>query len=279
MAYSSSPSSWKHKPFLKKKPLISQNSQVTILGCGTSTGAPLLTCRCETCLSKNPRNHRLRASIVIQAGRKVFLIDTSPDLRSQALHNKLHWIDAVLYTHPHADHLHGIDELRTYNFLMGRSIPVYANEWTLKEVKKKFGYIFQNTQEGGGKPHLSLHCIEKPTAIGGVKVIPLPVIHGKWEVLGYRIKDIAYITDCSYVPDATLKLLRKLDVLVLDCLRYTNHPTHLNVDQALELAKKIGARRTYFTHMGHEIEYQRFAKSLPRGMFPAYDGLVIKGKG
>ena len=182
----------------------------------------------------------------------------------------------MLYTHPHADHLHGIDELRTFNFLMGKTLPVYGNSWTLKEIRSKFGYIFEKTQEGGGKPHLSLYLLNKPLNIQGVRVTPLHLIHGNLRVLGYRIKDIAYITDCSYVPESTFRSLRNLDVLVLDCLRFHKHSTHLNVEEALLLAKRIGAKRTYFTHMGHEIEYRSFAKSLPKGMYPAYDGLVIQ---
>jgi phosphoribosyl 1,2-cyclic phosphate phosphodiesterase len=214
----------------------------------------------------------------MRSAGKTFLIDTSPDLRQQAMSNKIFWLDAVLYTHPHADHMHGVDELRTFNFLMGRPIPIYGNDWSLSELKEKFSYIFKYTQEGGGKPKLDLHQIKGVTNISGVQVTPLPLVHGTMPVLGFRINDMAYITDCSTIPDKTLRLMRDLDVLVLDCLRPNAHPTHLCIDEALELAHRIRARRTYFTHMGHEIEYERFAKSLPKGMYPAHDGLVIKSR-
>jgi phosphoribosyl 1,2-cyclic phosphate phosphodiesterase len=190
--------------------------------------------------------------------------------------NGLLWIDAVLYTHPHADHIHGIDELRTFNYLMARSIPCYGNDWTLDVLQNRFDYIFKKTQIGGGKPLLDLHKMDGPRSIKGVRVQPLELIHGQLPVLGYRINDVAYITDCSYIPDRTFRYLRNLSALVLDCLQKGEHSTHLNVDGSLALARKIGAKRTYFTHMGHELEYKEFARSLPRGMYPAYDGLVIK---
>lgn len=255
-----------------------KGTKLTILGCGTSAGVPLLACICSVCRSSDKRNRRTRASVVIQAGSKVFLIDTSPDLRKQALNSKLFWVDAVLYTHPHADHIHGVDDLRTYNYLMARPLPCYGNDWSIDVLKTRFDYIFKATQIGGGKPMLELHVIKKPTQIAGVRVTPLELVHGRMPVLGYRINDIAYITDCSYIPDRTFRYLKDLNVLVLDCLRPSAHSTHLNVESALELASKIGARRTYFTHMGHELEYKKFARSLPRNMFPAYDGLVINDR-
>ncbi len=270
---------WKWPPKFKEKPLIPPGDRVIILGCGTSAGSPILGCTCPTCSSSDPRNNRGRASVAIQSKGRCFLVDTSPDLRQQALANKLNWVDAVLFTHPHADHLHGIDEMRTYNYLTGRVIPAYGNEWTLREIIDRFGYIFEEGYEGGGKPRLDLHLMQRPRAIVGVKVIPLPVDHGSMPVLGYRIKDIAYITDCSSVPDRTFRSLKNLDVLVLDCLRPGKHTTHLSVDEAIILAHKIKAKRTYFTHMGHEIEYNDFAKSLPATMQPAYDGLVIECTG
>jgi phosphoribosyl 1,2-cyclic phosphate phosphodiesterase len=270
------PNFWPKKPTVPKPRRIS-GTRLTVLGCGTSAGVPLLGCRCGVCRSSDPRNRRTRASVAIQTGDKVFLIDTSPDLREQALQNKLFWIDAVLFTHPHADHIHGVDDLRNYNYLMAKSLPCYGNSWSLDVLQNRFDYIFKETQVGGGKPMLGLNLIEKRTRIAGVPVQPLELVHGKMPVLGYRINDIAYITDCSYIPDRTFSYLKNLDVLVLDCLRPQAHATHLNVEKALALAESIGARRTYFTHMGHEIEYRKFAKSLPRNMYPAHDGLVING--
>lgn len=207
----------------------------------------------------------------------MFLIDTSPDLRQQAQRNKLFWVDAVLFTHPHADHLHGIDDLRSYNYLMARPITCYGNAWSLDVLQNRFDYIFKKTQLGGGKPMLRLQLLKKAIKIEGVRIVPLDLIHGQMPVLGYRINDIAYITDCSYIPDRTFKYLKQLNVLVLDCLRYSSHTTHLSVESALAIAKRIGAKKTYFTHMGHELEYNKFKRSLPKNMYPAYDGLVIKG--
>jgi phosphoribosyl 1,2-cyclic phosphate phosphodiesterase len=270
-----------YEPLLSKLPKVSppkpiRGTKLTVLGCGTSSGVPHLACRCGTCRSKDPRNNRTRASVVIQAGSKTFLIDTSPDLRAQALANKLFWIDAVLFTHPHADHIHGVDELRSFNFVMAKKIPCYGNQWTVDDIRTKFAYIFTKTQLGGGKPLLDVYLLEKAKKIAGVRVQPLPLIHGRLPVNGYRINDVAYITDCSYIPDRTFRFLKNLKVLVLDCLRPRTHSTHLNVETSLALAKKIGAERTYFTHMGHELEYREFSSSLPKNMHPAYDGLVIK---
>lgn len=268
---------WKPK-VLRPKPVT--GSKITILGCGTSSGVPLLACKCRTCTSKDPRNKRLRASVCVQVKDKVFLIDTSPDLHHQAMANKVFWVDAVLFTHPHADHMHGADDLRSFNFLMAKTIPCYGNSWSMSELKTKFSYIFKSTQIGGGKPLLELHVIKKDQAfkVQDIKIQPLELIHGKLPVLGYRINDIAYITDCSYIPDHTFKHLKNLEVLVLDCLRPAKHSTHLNIEESFLMAKKINAKRTYFTHMGHEIEYSTFAKQLPPRMKPAYDGLVIRLK-
>ncbi len=215
--------------------------------------------------------------MVVQSGDKVFLIDTSPDLRAQALRERLHWVDAVLFTHPHADHIHGVDDLRNFNYLMARSIPCYGNKWSLDTLRNRFDYIFKETQQGGGKPMLALLPIKKRIKIKGVAVQPLELVHGRLPVLGFRINDIAYITDCSYIPDRTFRYLKGLKVLVLDCLRPDPHSTHLNIESALALASKIGAKKTYFTHMGHEIEYKKFARSLPPNMYPAYDGLTVTG--
>ncbi len=259
-----------------KPPKPIKGTQLTILGCGSSTGSPVLTCKCETCSSRDPRNNRLRASVKFQVKDKVFIVDTSPDLRQQAMREKIYWIDAVLYTHPHADHVHGIDELRSFNFLMRRAIPCYGNKWSIDTIRTKFDYIFKYSQEGGGTPAIDLHLIDKPMKIAGVKVTPIPVTHGKATVLGYRINDIAYITDCSYIPEPTFKVLKNLDILVLDCLRPSRHPTHINIEEALALVKKIGAKKTYLTHMSHDIEYREFARSLPKNVYPAHDGLTVR---
>lgn len=247
----------------------------TVLGCGTSVGVPALGCNCSTCQSKNPKNNRLRASIALQYGDTVFLIDTTPDLRQQSLRENLYWIDAVLYTHPHADHLHGIDDLRTFNFLKQGDIDCFGNKWTTDTILNRYEYIFKVSQEGGGKPKLNVHTVTKSFFYRGLKIQPLEVIHGSMPVLGYRIGSFAYITDCSHIPEKTIRKMQNLDVLILDCLRYTPHSTHLTVEQALAYAARIKAKTTYLTHMGHELDYVRFKKTLPKHVYPAYDGLKI----
>lgn len=256
------------------------NMRLTILGCGTSTGVPLLHCKCAVCRSKNPKNKRLRASAWIQVRKKSFLIDTSTDLRQQSLRAKIPRIDAVLYTHPHADHVHGIDELRSFNFIQKAQIPIYGNDWTCQELSAKFGYIFKPKQvEGGGIPQLVMHQfnpMEPEIEILGEKVVPLPLQHGSKESVGYRIDSVAYVTDCSYITPMSMERLQDLSVLVLDCLRHEPHATHYTLAQALETVKALKPKRTFLTHLGHEFDYAKGRKVLPKGVSFAYDGLVIK---
>lgn len=265
-------------------------SVLTILGCGTSVGVPMIGMQ-NLPMLKNPKNFRLRASALVEPfgrGGPAILIDTSPDLREQGLRyfpRKHPRLDAILLTHTHADHLHGLDDIRPFNFFQKAPIPLYAEQQALDEVRLKFSYIFHPLQEGGGLPRLSLHPVEnKPFLLSGCadtllksyEVIPLFVEHGRLSVLGFRLGKIAYLTDCSYIPDATIALMQGLEVLVLDCLRPKPHSTHLHVELAIEYARRIGARKTVFTHMGYEIEYEAFRKSLPRGMMPAHDGLQVR---
>ena len=253
---------------------------LTILGCGTSTGVPLIQCRCEVCLSPDPKDKRLRASVWIQVRGKSILIDTSTDLRQQALREQIPRIDAVLITHPHADHVHGIDELRSFNFIQKSDIPLYGNVWTCEELKSKFAYIFDPnpTIEGGGIPRLNLHLFQAQSPyleILGEKIIPISVNHGSKECVGYRLGPVAYVTDCSTIPEPSLERLKDLSVLVLDCLRLTPHNTHFNLEQALDTVSKLKPKKTFLTHLGHEFEYAKWTKRLPEGVFLAYDGLRI----
>lgn len=254
--------------------------RVTILGCGTSTGVPLIGCRCGVCRSKNPKNKRLRASVWIEVRGKSFLIDTSPDFRQQALRAGIQRIDAVLYTHPHADHLHGIDDLRSYNFIQSAVIPAYANTWTCDEIRKKFSYIFRSIPaEGGGKPSIDLHCIEAsdpPIEIQGIPVLPLSLAHGSKETLAYRIDSVAYVVDCSYISPPTLKRLEGLSLLILDCLRLDPHDTHFHLEKSLQIIETVKPKRAILTHLGHDFDYPRWKKKLPRGVSLAYDGLKIE---
>lgn len=252
---------------------------ITVLGCGTSTGVPLIGCACSTCKSRDKKDKRLRASIWVNWDGVSLLVDTSSDFRQQALTHKIQHIDAVLYTHPHADHVSGIDELRCYNFLQKSNIPVYSNEWTCTELPKRFPYIFEKDYvvEGGGIPQLELNLVTGPFEVKGKQIIPLPVRHGSQMALGFRFGKSAYITDCSVIPPATLDLLSGLDTLILDCVRERPHPTHFNVDQALETVKFLKPRRTFLTHLGHDFKYSAWTKKLPKGVRLAHDGLRVSG--
>ncbi len=260
-----------------------EKTTITILGSGTSSGVPLLQCKCRVCRSKNPKNHRLRASAWVQFRGKSFLIDTSTDLRQQALQAKIPRLDAVLYTHPHADHAHGIDELRSFNFVQRESIPVYGNEWTRTELIQKFSYIFKPPHhiEGGGIPLLTLHPVDtaaESLAVAGTRVVPISLQHGSKECVAYRFDRIAYVTDCSYIPPSSLERLKGLDVLVLDCLRFEPHGTHFNLDQALAVIEQVKPKRAFLTHLSHDFDYATFKLpgKLPKGVALAYDGLKVR---
>ncbi len=273
---------WESKSRVETTPTL-----LTVLGCGTSTGVPLIGCDCSVCRSKNPRNQRLRASAWVRTRGKSFLIDTSTDLRLQALRHKIRRVDAVLYTHPHSDHVLGIDEMRSYNYLQRSEISVYGNDWTCAELPTRFDYVFTPPKkiEGGGVPQLvmnrvdaSRYSVEKPLLIEGVPVVPIALQHGSKEVLAYRIDSIAYVTDTSYIPARSLEQLRGLSVLILDCLRLEPHGTHFNLDQALEVVSQVRPKKTYLTHLGHDFEYAKWSRKLPKGVFLAYDGLTVRAK-
>jgi phosphoribosyl 1,2-cyclic phosphate phosphodiesterase len=260
-------------------------NSLTILGCGTSTGVPVITCRCPVCRSRHPRNKRLRASAWFQVGNKSLLVDTSVDLRQQALRHGISKVDAVLFTHPHADHTHGIDEIRAFNFNQKSSIPAYGNDWTCTELREKFPYIFApGPVEGGGIPQIDLRQFDPQAAsleIFGISVIPISLHHGSKESVGYRIDSVAYVTDCSYIEPQSLDRLTGLSVLVLDCLRLQPHGTHFNLDQALETVARLKPKKTFLTHLGHDFDYTKWTgrkntKKLPKGVSLAYDGLIIQ---
>jgi phosphoribosyl 1,2-cyclic phosphate phosphodiesterase len=252
--------------------------KLTFLGTGTSTGVPSIGCECETCLSNDPRDKRLRVSILIEHDNQILLVDTSSDFRQQALRCGLKRLDGVLITHCHADHIFGLDDIRPLNFRFG-ALGVYANERAWIDIRRIFNYIFEPSHFGGGLPEVIPHTVVPGAAfcLGNQLVVtPLQVIHGRLPVMAYRFNDFAYATDLSEIPPETMDALSGLDVLVLDCLRFREHPTHLWADKALAYVDKLKPRRTYFTHMAHDVMHERDSKRLPDGVEFAYDGLVVE---
>lgn len=251
--------------------------KLTFLGTGTSTGVPSIGCECETCTSDDSRDKRLRVSILIEHAGQTVLVDTSSDFRQQALRHGLKRLDVVLITHCHADHIFGLDDIRPLNFRHG-ALGVYANERAWPDIRRIFKYIFEPTYFGGGLPQVIPHTVfaGSPFCLGrDLTVTPLEVIHGRLPVMAYRFNDFAYATDLSEIPPQTIEALRGLDVFVLDCLRFKEHPTHLWLDKALDYIAELKPRRTYFTHMAHDVKHARDAGALPAGVEWAYDGLVI----
>lgn len=252
--------------------------RVTFLGTGTSTGVPVVGCHCRVCTSSDPRDTRLRQSVSIEENGKYFLIDTTPDLRLQLLKHPIPRLDFVLFTHSHSDHLMGLDDIRPFNFRQREAVHAFANASTAKAVRRAFSYIWDaSTQIGGGKPQLELHEVDEPFTHDGIDVVPLPVAHGDWTILGFRIGPFAYITDTNGIPDATVELLRGVDTLALDALRPApKHPTHFVIDEAIATAARIGARETWLIHLAHEVMHAEVEAKLPAGVKLAYDGLVLE---
>ena len=250
--------------------------ELTILGSGSSAGTPVVGCDCETCLSVNPKNKRTRCSSLIKlnSGEHI-LIDTSPDLRFQSLRESISRVDAVLYTHTHADHLHGIDDLRAFCQLHKMQIPIYGKKESLEHIALKFGYALNEPKGFWEMPVLKAMPVNDPFQLFGELVTPIPVAHGKSEIYGYRIGNLAYLTDVSDIPDNSLNLLDDLDILLLDCLRVKEHHTHINLEQSLIFANRIKAKKTYLIHMTHDLEYEALKKELPDHIDVGYDGLKI----
>jgi len=237
----------------------------------------MIACDCDVCRSPDARDKRFRPSIYVQLDDGMcVLVDTTPDLRSQALAHDVRRVDAILVTHAHADHVMGLDEVRRFNYMTGRPMPVHADPSTLAHLRHLFGYAFDaDAKAGGGVPSLDLVPIDGPFTLGAQEVVPVPLIHGRWRILGFRFGRFAYLTDCNGVPDSSLVLLQDLDVLVLDALRKRPHPTHFTLDEAIAMAQRIGARETYFTHIAHDLGHESTSAELPPGMALAYDGLVL----
>jgi len=253
--------------------------KVVVLGSGTSTGVPVIGCKCNVCTSSDPRNRRRRASVLISVQGKNLIIDTPPDFHQQALENHIERVDAVLFTHDHADHIFGLDELRIFNFLQGGKIPLYAHKKTLSRIQRLFDYIWDpEAPVGGGKPLLEALPINGRFNLEGIEIIPIEIYHGKQTIYGYRIGNFAYLTDCSGIPDSSREKLKDLDLLILGALRYRPHPTHFSLSEALEEIERIQPKRALLTHLSHSFDYQTTSQELPRGVELAYDQMVIELK-
>lgn len=249
--------------------------RVTMLGSGTSTGVPVIGCTCAVCRSDDPRNKRWRTGLKLEMEEGVILVDTPTDLRAQALRFGLPRVDAVLFTHSHADHIFGLDDVRIFNFRQRAAIPCFGSEPTLTNIRRIFAYVFEATQDGGGKPQLDLIPVREPFELMGLRIVPVPVWHGDTEVFGYRIGRFAYVTDCNLIPETSYRLLEGVEILILDALRYRPHSTHFSVEQAMEAAARIGARRTILTHLAHEVDYGAPKVPLAPGVELGYDGLAF----
>ncbi len=251
--------------------------KIEILGSGTSMGVPMVGCNCPVCRSPNPKDKRLRTSAFLQVNNANILIDTSVDYRQQMLQAGIQRLDCVLYTHHHVDHILGLDDVRSFNFLHKISIPLYGMPETLANIQRVFRYAFSDGPKISGVPRLTLHPIdERPFFFRDVEIIPIPLRHGNMPVMGFRIGDFAYCTDCNAIPPASYAKLQNLKVLILDALRYKPHPTHFTIEQAVQEAQRIGAEQTYLTHLSHAVMHEETEAALPENIHLAYDGLKFE---
>ncbi|HEX5081156.1 MAG TPA: MBL fold metallo-hydrolase [Blastocatellia bacterium] len=260
--------------------------RITFLGTGTSVGVPMIGCDCEVCRSDDPRDKRLRTGLMVETtvegDERRMVIDVSADFRQQALRENIDRLDALLITHCHADHVFGLDDIRPINFRHG-AVPVYGSEATWRGLRRIFSYIFEREHIGGGLPQLVPHMIEGDFEACGLRITPVPVIHGKGEVTGFRFcpagsdrAQAAFITDCNQIPGESLDKLRDLDLLIIDAVRYKPHPTHLSVEQSLAYIAELKPRRALLTHISHDIKHDETSRRLPENVTLAYDGLQIE---
>jgi len=251
--------------------------KITFLGTGTSTGIPLIGCQCATCQSSDPRDKRLRTSDWLETQSMSVVIDAGIDFRQQALSRKISTVDAVLYTHHHVDHIFGLDDLRPINFIQNKTISIYATSLTLEHLQRIYPYVFDGQHYPSDIPRIKYHTFEdRPFEVGNLPVLPIPVYHGDLLIHGFRIGNFAYLTDVNHIPSESYLLLEKLEVLVLGALRERPHPTHFTLEQALNEARKIGARKTYLVHMSHELSHHQLLERLPSEIQPAFDGLQLE---
>lgn len=254
------------------------NAKITFLGTGTSHGIPKINCNCKVCSSTNILNHRLRCSLLLEFSDINVLIDTSADFRTQALKFKISHIDSILFTHEHADHLHGIDDIRAYQTKSSNPIQCFGPKSLCQNLVKRFPYMFENIVIGGGVPKIVLNPVDKIFKIKDIEFEPILVEHGQVETYGYKFLNVAYIPDVKYIPENSLKLLTNLNILIIDALRYRPHSTHFCLNDAIEVVKILKPKQTFFTHIDHEIEHeecQNFLNTLNLNISIAYDGLTL----
>ncbi len=250
--------------------------KVTFLGTGTSQGVPVIGCDCEVCQSLDYRDKRLRSSVLVDAGDQTFVIDTGPDFRQQMLRERTQKLDFVLFTHSHKDHTAGLDDVRAFNFKQRADMPLYGAAEVLKHLESDFYYAFLEKKYPGA-PNLQLNEIDDvPFTVNGINITPLPVTHLRMPVLGFRVGNFSYITDANFIPDRTFERLKGTEVLVLNALQIEDHISHFNLPQAIQIAEKVGAAKTYFTHISHKLGlHKTVTENLPVNVELAYDGLVV----
>lgn len=253
--------------------------QLILLGTGTSVGVPVIGCGCPVCRSDDPRNQRTRSSVALGLPEGNLLIDTTPDMRTQLIREQIGLIHAVLFTHEHADHIFGLDDLRLFPFFLGHPVPLYCEERVEQRLRHSFDYAFAQMEDthAGSRPRLMFRRIGlQPFSVLGAEVTPIRFLHGpRFEVLGFRIGGIAYCTDVKAVPEESWPRLAGLDVLILSALRHTPHATHLSLEEAIEVSERVGPRRTIFTHMSHDLDFEKTSARLPPGIELGYDGLRV----
>jgi phosphoribosyl 1,2-cyclic phosphate phosphodiesterase len=253
-----------------------ERASILVLGSGTSVGVPMIGCRCKVCLSSDPRDKRLRPSVLLRFGAQRVLIDTAPDFRYQALRFQIDRLDAILYTHSHADHILGLDDVRPFNFMQKTDIPIYASAEALVTIRRTFQYVFDDPPSESSRPRLTPHIFDvHPIHLAGLDIQPIRVAHGRGVAHGFRFGDCAYLTDHSEIPSASLEMLSGLDVLFLDALRHNPHPTHSTVEESLRTVEMLKPKRAFFTHISHDLMHATLAARLPEHVHLAYDGLEI----
>jgi phosphoribosyl 1,2-cyclic phosphate phosphodiesterase len=252
--------------------------RITFLGTGTSQGVPVIACPCAICHSADPKDKRLRSSVLLETERGNIVIDTGPDFRYQMLRHDVRTLDAVLFTHNHKDHIAGLDDVRAYNYFQQQAMDVFASTETEEALRREFKYIFDNA-DYPGVPQLKLHTVSNQAfeVLGGVQVMPIRVLHYKLEVFGFRVGDFTYITDANYIAPEEIAKIKGSKILVLNALRKEHHISHFTLEEAIDMARQIGAERTYFTHISHQLGFHEEEQQLlPEGMFLSYDGLQLE---